>query len=1538
MNNSKRILIGLLLGATFALSASAFSKTNVYTPGQFTDVPESEWYASEVASTYELGLMNGTGGGLFEPDGNVTVAEAITMASRAASIHAGETIPDAEGEWYQKYVNYATGKGFVVDGQFDNYDRPAKRYEVASLFENAMPDGYFTAQNEVSAIPDVSETLAYSDELLTLYKAGVVMGSDSYGNFFPENNITRAEAAAIINRVALPENRLSKTLDKVSADDAYLLVTGRDASMGNAISGVKSGWLYDGRGGAPKTALVTTYTSLADISEEAGTAFIREFNKTTTGKLNLRTSVTLGTSSYEGAFIEYQNEKGESVYRLKVVDGAWQVLNADGSYTKLMELGKERSFYFNVTLDLDNARAQTIINGESCGTYPLSVSGNAVNVINFRFATDEKGTATLIPGFIKITVNYGIYENFDVLDKQRGAMPDGWTILGEASVENTLLHLEQNSSLQASCDPVSGRIIAEFIVLQPNGEAFEYKVKSGEKVIATVSADEKSYYVNGQKVYEEYVHNLWYRFRLELDTETQKILVKLNGRKVGEVNFAESTTSVDNIVLSNLSQSRISADTFKLYRYVEHDDYVPEPVVPAGEDKYTVGMNACSLWVNELHTGWSTISAHDDLTPVLGYYDEGNPETADWEIKYLVEHGIDFQAFCIYFGISDGAVNIDNERTHLYNGFMNAKYSDMSKFAVLWEAGNGNSPSNFEAFKNSYAPYLIENFFKDDRYMLIDNRPVLCVFGWNDMAKRAGGEGTVKQMFDYLEEEVRKLGYDGMIYLACGSANGTMQAMGFDGSYAYNWGKEGYSLDYNKKSITSSASFKGIHTVPTISVGFNNIGWNGIEARLPMMSYADYAAAQKWVKEDYLPAHETEDWQKNFVMLSTWNEYGEGTYLMPTTGEEGFGYLDALREAYTDEKASDKVNTVPTEAQKTRINRMYPQYRHLLRRDGIENETVNEAELEVVAVADFTKGDGVSKANIESLEFGSEGAKGVSGGDAILSKAISCDLTLDKVSAIRVTTQAAKGEKLQLFFVTDDNPNPSEARSFIWSSSSDEMTEYVIQTSTNANWRGSIAKFRFDPVDGAGKTFTVKSIELLADTKASPKEMLIDGIEAVNFFSPQTSEKGDMLVAFDPREAVDLRLNTFHLWDKDNGVLTVYTKKHTHVYTVGSDTYMLDGKTKSLGYSLPGIDGLPYLPIEKFCEEVGYSFTLSDKNVIEIETDNKWYFDKIAERKVGEWMFDLVGDPDEGWGSNNMSLGPGEGYLSLVSATETDPRMFSALVTMPAEKYTKLTYRVRYDYDKQTRPGETENLTMYFITNTDSNWNEKKTLKIPLPGKSSDGEWLEFSIDTSTNILWADTITQLRFDPFNALGTMDIDYIRFVEDENYVDPAEAPFTLVNADAESERVTFSDTHGTMKIVDDPDRAGNHCYLVTCGDVQIWLYSRQGCTFKPGASYKVSMEVRLYGHGTNTALAPDFKAHFLPNIQYVDPVSGKNDHVIKDFPIKAGDGWTKVEFEFTVPKESQNRVADMFTFYTNPVEDIGVGYYFDNIEVEETLPIE
>lgn len=105
MKNISKFLTSALVVSTLAISVSAagFAKTQDYPDGKFTDVASGKWYAAEVKSSYELGLMNGQSDTLFAPEGNVTVAEGITMASRVHSIYNGKTIAEKNGgKWYDK--------------------------------------------------------------------------------------------------------------------------------------------------------------------------------------------------------------------------------------------------------------------------------------------------------------------------------------------------------------------------------------------------------------------------------------------------------------------------------------------------------------------------------------------------------------------------------------------------------------------------------------------------------------------------------------------------------------------------------------------------------------------------------------------------------------------------------------------------------------------------------------------------------------------------------------------------------------------------------------------------------------------------------------------------------------------------------------------------------------------------------------------------------------------------------------------------------------------------------------------------------------------------------------------------------------------------------------------------------------------------------------------------------------------------------------------------------------------------------------------
>lgn len=1345
MKNGGKILFSIILSALLAGSAgAAFDKTNTYNDN-FIDVSDSAWYKNNVKDSFELGIMDGTGNRLFNPDGDVTVAEAVTISARVHSIYNGNDIPEADGEWYEKYIAYAREYG-IIDSEFDDYDRAAKRHEVASLFANALPEEYYNAVNSVEKIPDVPQSREYYDDILMLYNAGVVMGSNSQGFFYPENNITRAETAAVISRVAIPGARLKKQLDVMTDDEAFQLCIG--------ISNVS--WDVDLRGAAPKTVPEdTTFIGLYDAFEDAPTAYIRRFNKTDTGIITLDASAIMRG---DGAYIEFRNDEDESVYRLEIVDGSLCVLKVDGSYEKLCGINKNgNTYYFKVVMDLDNGKGTTYIDGTEYGTFSLLTDKENTNIMNFRFATTDKSTAVLKPLNADIYANYAVFDSFSY--NYEGSTPYYWTSDEDVVVTGGQIALEESKGISKTFAPVPGKIASEFKFLLPEGEVFNYYLTSGDKTVLKFESDNEHLYVNGEKVYENYVHNLWYRMRFELDTETQNILVKLNGRRIAEVPFDAEATSVNGVSVSNISATPVCVDDFKVFELKDFDDYVPVPVIPEGEEEYTVGINVCNIWREGTHFGWISISQFDESIPVLGYYDEGCSESADWEIKYMVEHGIDFQAICWYPETADSPLKEPTLSSHLHDGYMNAKYSDMMKYCLIYEAGAGRKPATLDAWKEYFVPYLIENYFKDERYMTIDNRLVFGAFAGSGFIDEIGGAETAYEALEYLEDEVRKLGFDGMLYLW--GNNQTMANIGSDGYAAYSWAHAGHTAAVNIERNTHFAENGYAYHVPTVSVGFNEVAW--ANKRYPTITKEEYDIAHNWVVTEYLTKYPSETWHENFVWISTWNEYGEGTVVMPTLEGNKFDYLDVIRKHYTNAGEDESINVIPTEGQRYRINHLYPQYRRRLGREYWQNSRFTDE----AHVIDYGT-QNVYSSGAENLEQNEEGLFATSSdNDPVIAVEISNEkIDLSYIPEFQITMKGPIGHAVEIFYKTSESNTYTQNKSAYFQITSNEFETYTINTASLNEWNGLLTGIRVDPLQSPNYDFAIKSVKFLAnyDSELLSGNVTIDGNTFKPVIVPERTDERGVVMAFDMLRCIDTRLGAFSTWDKEKKVLTLEFKEHTVVYTVGSDKYLFDGEEKELGFTMEDFDGLPIIPIEKLCEELGYSFTVNEKNEVVIETHALDYFEELEKKRTpGSWEFNTPGYL-ESWGSNHMSLDVEESFLKAESKSMFgDPVItLNTNISLDAKDYNKFEIRVRYNYDG----GGDGSLQLYFVTDKDNKWDEEKCIRIPLKSTNSGDEFEVYEFNLNEKASWKDTIVNLRFDPFDSYGKMDIDYIRFVYDES----------------------------------------------------------------------------------------------------------------------------------------------------------------------------
>ncbi|WP_435925695.1 S-layer homology domain-containing protein [Paenibacillus sp. DYY-L-2] len=192
------------------INLTNFTEKNIYKGNQFADIRGTEWYANDVRISFELGLMSGKSSTVFDPSGKILVSEAIAIASRVHNIYHGGNgeINNNGSNWYDGVVSYAIQNKIVNEKSFTNYNNPATREQLAYIFSNALPDSVFSKINNITAIPDVKLNSKYGSDIYKLYSAGVLTGSDEKGSFKPTSNITRAEAAAIINRVVKPDNRV----------------------------------------------------------------------------------------------------------------------------------------------------------------------------------------------------------------------------------------------------------------------------------------------------------------------------------------------------------------------------------------------------------------------------------------------------------------------------------------------------------------------------------------------------------------------------------------------------------------------------------------------------------------------------------------------------------------------------------------------------------------------------------------------------------------------------------------------------------------------------------------------------------------------------------------------------------------------------------------------------------------------------------------------------------------------------------------------------------------------------------------------------------------------------------------------------------------------------------------------------------------------------------------------------------------------------------------------------------------------------------
>jgi hypothetical protein len=347
-------------------------------------------------------------------------------------------------------------------------------------------------------------------------------------------------------------------------------------------------------------------------------------------------------------------------------------------------------------------------------------------------------------------------------------------------------------------------------------------------------------------------------------------------------------------------------------------DYVPKPE-PVSSD-YLIACHYFPGWnVHENgYSGFSRITDFPERTPLMGYYDEADPEVSDWEIKWAVEHGINCFVYCWYRrwnNVGKPVTKNDINLAHQLDALLKAKYSNMMKFAIMWEGDNAGVALDESDLLDNLLPFWVENYFKLPNYLKIDNKPVLFVYDWSfKVINYMGGEEKLKHALDAAREKIKEYGFDGIIFQVeyrydDKAVLQMYKNAGFDNTFAYCWHtlermpSQEEVIDRQLYLMNNHLEFDKDFTIFTCSQSWDPYPWHRTNTERVRKITRWKLTPNNWRKLLEKVKEMTDEMPdtalgKRFVMMDNWNEWGEGHYIAPHLSG-GFKYLQAIREVFT---------------------------------------------------------------------------------------------------------------------------------------------------------------------------------------------------------------------------------------------------------------------------------------------------------------------------------------------------------------------------------------------------------------------------------------------------------------------------------------------------------------------------------------------------------------------------------------------------------------------------------------------------------------
>ena len=990
-----------------------------------------------------------------------------------------------------------------------------------------------------------------------------------------------------------------------------------------------SGWEFDNRGLDISKRGSYAQFNFEKVHPEFDTLLKRKFRVQSDSVVTLETNFVIDCP--DGFSVKLYDSDGRTAVGIVTCGGSFAL--CDGTKTGIDIVAQPAKNSFKAVIDLKKRTYSVIINNKDAGTHSLNVYTSNLEYITIGI---EKGyVGSLSARGVKLYADYLCNERF--LAPFEGDTPCDWIFesdKGSGKITYSADHtFSKEDTYYYTINSEGGYAVLERSVSGLPGEyCLELKfIDKSEDLDASfklnnmgIRAANGILYLTDGRMVCKYPKNLWNTLRLEF--AAGKMLVRLNGKDRGifELDTSEKI-SPENVQISVNGNSVLGLDDILLFALDPlPKDYVPKPE-PVNGTGYHVGLHVCSLWRYGFWRGthdatWDVCTPYDEITPYMGYYDEGIPEVADWETKWFCEHGIDFQLQCWY-----GPENITEPIKFpgfsfaLHDGYFNSVYKKYSKFAIMWE-NNFTRQISPEAFEKYLVPFFMEYYFKDPCYYCIDGKPVFSIYNIRTLVS-PGYFGSVEQArkeLDFLREAVKKEGFSDIILLCAGGGSSKeeielREALGVDGTYAYNWGTSSYTSEYQEEMLSGAAErfakyAKSVVHVPTVGVGFNCVARH--DKRYPSISIDEYEKILNWTKSVYLTDKrnfpDQSSWQSKMLLLSCWNEFDEGHYINPSN-LHGFGFIDTIRKLFTD--GGEHIDEKPTENQKKRIDILFPQGHSWLRPERRLEVPKADKDAKTVKVWDFSDASTYDKWNYYTNAHDKKHSNGRLYGtsDGIDPQIIldgNADFSADDVDFIRVSALAKSGEGkvmrrgFQIFYATEDSPNLSGNKMLSESYEQerpDGLYDMYFSCADQGFWRGNITIMRIDPLSGAG-SWEIESVALIKSSK--PKTCLfIDG-QNVSPGLPVPIINGVPFIPLFPKNEIMNKLTATYSWNRTNKVFVLIIGQTQMKFTAGSDICVLDAETNiKLPGEVPLVDGVPAVPLDTVCNICGYKYSFDNGDI-----------------------------------------------------------------------------------------------------------------------------------------------------------------------------------------------------------------------------------------------------------------------------------------------------------------------------------------------------